>query len=68
MWVEIGTEDCNLDASMGRTGGWNETVDSGQLEGWDWWRGVKIEEHSRLRLRMLHNTYDVCYLRGSCGI
>jgi hypothetical protein len=66
--MEIGTKDSNLDASMSRTGGWNETMDSGQLEGWDWRRGVKVEKHSRLRLGLLYNGYGMGDLRGSGGI
>jgi hypothetical protein len=66
--MEIGTEDRNLDASMSGTGGWNETVDFGQLEGRDRRRGIKVEEYSRLRLGLLHNSHSMGNLRGSCGI
>lgn len=66
--MEIGTEDRNLDAPMGRAGGWNETVDSRQLEGRNLWRGVKVKEYSGLRLGLLHNGYNTVDLRRSCGI
>jgi len=68
MCMEIGTEDSNLDASVSRSGGWNETMDSRELEGWDWRRRIKIEEHSRLRLGLLYNSYGMGNLWGSCGI
>jgi len=68
MRMEISTEDCNLDASMSRTSGWNETMDFWQLEGRDRWRGIKIEEHSRLRLGLLYNSCSMGNLRGSCWI
>ena len=66
--MEIGTEDCDLDAPVSGTGGWDEAVDSGQLEWWDWWRGVKVEENTRLRLGLLYNRHSMSNLRGSCGI
>lgn len=68
MRMEIGTEDRNLNASMSGTSGWNETMDFGHLEGRDRWRGVEIEEHSRLRLGFLHNSYSIGNLWGSCWI
>jgi len=66
--MEISTEDRNLSASMSRTGGWNETMDFGQLEGWNSGRGVKAEKHSRLRLGLLYNSNGMGKLRGSCWI
>jgi len=68
MGMEISTEDRNLYASVSRTGGWNEAMDFGHLEGRDRRRGVKIEEHSRLRLGFLHDSYSMGNLRGSCWV
>ena len=68
MRMKVSTKDCNLDASMSRAGGRNETMDFGHLEGRDRRRGVKIKEHGRLRLGFLHNSYSMGNLWGSCWI
>lgn len=65
--MKISTKYSNLDASMSRTGGRNETMDFGQLKRGDR-RTVKIEENSGLRLGVLHNARSMNNLRGSCGI
>lgn len=68
MSMEISTEYSDLDASMSRTSGWNETMDFRQLEGRDRRRRVKIEENSGLRLGVLRNSSSMGRPRGSCGI
>lgn len=68
MRMEISAEDSNLDTPMGRTSGWNETMDLGQLKGRDLRRRVEIEEKCGLRLGVLCDGHSVGNLRGGCRI